>query len=191
MAHTQSPFQTISLVSFSFQDTSYKSLFQGMHWYQTSCSLQGGVCAAGVGVITPYRHQQNMIRKLFRNYSDTMVCPFMLTSNVLQMGLLCWNVSLVYQWAYSTHNSSYMLKVTSLVCVQESSVWDVEVNTVDRYQGRDKDCVIVSFVRSNKTGNVRPVIIITTSSTALPCFHFSLLACPSSYCTTPSFLLYS
>ena len=89
--------QTISLVSFSFQDTSYKSLFQGMHWYQTSCSLQGGVCAAGVGVITPYRHQQNMIRKLFRNYSDTMVCPFMLTSNVLQMGLLCWNVSLVYQ----------------------------------------------------------------------------------------------
>ncbi len=30
----------------------------------------------------------------------------------------------------------------------------VEVNTVDRYQGRDKDCVIVSFVRSNDGRNV-------------------------------------
>ena len=41
---------------------------------KTSCSSpQGGVCAASVGVITPYRHQQNMIRKLFRNNSDTTV----------------------------------------------------------------------------------------------------------------------
>jgi len=27
----------------------------------------------------------------------------------------------------------------------------VEVNTVDRYQGRDKDCIILSLVRSNPT----------------------------------------
>ena len=45
------------------------------------------MCAAGVGVITPYRYQQNMIRKMFRNYSDTMVCPFRLTS-------------MFYRWAY-------------------------------------------------------------------------------------------
>jgi DNA replication ATP-dependent helicase Dna2 len=30
----------------------------------------------------------------------------------------------------------------------------VEVNTVDRYQGRDKDCIIISYVRSNPNRNV-------------------------------------
>ena len=31
---------------------------------------------------------------------------------------------------------------------------EVEVNTVDRYQGRDKDCVIISFVKSNPKNHV-------------------------------------
>ena len=31
------------------------------------------------------------------------------------------------------------------------SIQDIEVSTVDRYQGRDKDCVIISFVRSNSS----------------------------------------
>lgn len=32
--------------------------------------------------------------------------------------------------------------------------FNVEVNTVDKYQGRDKLCVIVSLVRSNEGGHV-------------------------------------
>ncbi|KAL7990384.1 hypothetical protein Chor_013814 [Crotalus horridus] len=35
-----------------------------------------------------------------------------------------------------------------------SYISDVEVNTVDRYQGRDKSIIIVSFVRNNVDGNV-------------------------------------
>lgn len=35
-----------------------------------------------------------------------------------------------------------------------SSVGPVEVNTVDKYQGRDKSLILVSFVRSNKDGTV-------------------------------------
>ena len=31
----------------------------------------------------------------------------------------------------------------------------VEVLTADRSQGRDKDCIIISMVRSNDTGSVR------------------------------------
>lgn len=32
----------------------------------------------------------------------------------------------------------------------------VEVHTIDKYQGRDKECVVVSLVRSNANGLVSP-----------------------------------
>jgi DNA replication ATP-dependent helicase Dna2 len=31
----------------------------------------------------------------------------------------------------------------------------IEMLTADKSQGRDKDCIIISLVRSNETGNVR------------------------------------
>jgi DNA replication ATP-dependent helicase Dna2 len=53
----------------------------------------------------------------------------------------------------------------------------VEVHTIDKYQGRDKECVIVSLVRSNPNGNVsveeRNIIILNVlqMSTSLINFH--------------------
>lgn len=45
---------------------------------------------------------------------------------------------------------------------------DVEILTADRSQGRDKDCIIISLVRSNDDNNVRDhssscVLLITLS----------------------------
>lgn len=36
----------------------------------------------------------------------------------------------------------------------------IEIATIDKYQGRDKDCVVISLVRSNTQGNVREDIIV-------------------------------
>jgi DNA replication ATP-dependent helicase/nuclease Dna2 len=39
-----------------------------------------------------------------------------------------------------------------------SSRPDVEILTADRSQGRDKDCIIISMVRSNEDGTVRFIV---------------------------------
>lgn len=74
---------------------------------------RGGVSAASIGVIAPYRAQLQQIRAVLRRE-------------------------------------------------------DVDVYTVDRYQGKDKDCVIVSLVRSNPERMVR-----------LPSIHFHLFPPPN------------
>lgn len=40
----------------------------------------------------------------------------------------------------------------------------VEILTADRSQGRDKDCIIVSMVRSNDDGQVRPPSAVSVAS---------------------------
>lgn len=71
--------------------------------------VKAGLSVDRLGIITPYKHQQNIIRKLLSASTDAVLV-------------------------------------------------DIEVNTVDKYQGRDKSCVIVSFVRSNGRGNVGALI---------------------------------
>lgn len=46
----------------------------------------------------------------------------------------------------------HQLKLISQVFHRETN--EIEINTVDKYQGRDKSCIIVSLVRSNEHCNV-------------------------------------
>jgi len=56
----------------------------------------------------------------------------------------------------------------------------VEVHTIDKYQGRDKECVIVSLVRSNPNGNVsveeRNNIILNVLQTSTSLINFSFIS---------------
>ena len=45
---------------------------------------------------------------------------------------------------------------------------DLEIMTADKSQGRDKDCIIISMVRSNEIGNVSS----SYSRQYLDCSHF-------------------
>ena len=50
----------------------------------------------------------------------------------------------------------------------------IEILTADRSQGRDKDCVIISMVRSNDTGNVGHSFVIVYGMIAYTSFFFRL-----------------
>lgn len=81
-------------------------------------AFQYGLAEEEIGVITPLRHQQLLIRDC------------------------------LHAIAAPPHHTPCARSVEGC----DTSL--VEVNTVDKYQGRDKECIIVSFVRSNRRGNV-------------------------------------
>ncbi|KAI9487574.1 MAG: DNA replication factor Dna2-domain-containing protein [Benjaminiella poitrasii] len=44
---------------------------------------------------------------------------------------------------------------------------EVEISTIDKYQGRDKDCVLISLVRNNPQGNVSNILLFVLLLTLL------------------------
>jgi DNA replication ATP-dependent helicase Dna2 len=77
--------------------------------------LAQGVKARDIGIITPYRSQVTLFRRLLRSVTQSQ----------------------------SAHTP-----------LRISSVTEVEVDTPDRYQGRDKEVIVISLVRSNTRGDV-------------------------------------
>ena len=96
-----------------------------------------GVSPCDVLVITQYRHQQTLLQKLLHEQQRT--------------------------GSYSPKSHSHVKETDPIDRIDSHfSLWNeyqsVEVLTVDKCQGRDKSCVIVSFVRSNSDGKVSNIL---------------------------------
>ena len=112
--------------------------------------LQLGMDAGEIGVVTPLRQQQNLIQEklLQSKYSSSFNLSFCegredQASSAEAVG-----------WCNHGDASS-------------SCCSSVEVNTVDKYQGRDKECIVVSCTRSNSKGNVSGVVCAWTYHTCM------------------------
>ena len=114
----------------SQRDVVVKCTFNTVSWC-LNAYIQFGLTAGNIGVITPLRHQQNLIQQKLKSVTSRFVSSTIHSNPSLSPGVITEQVQ-------------------------------VEVNTIDKYQGRDKECIIVSFVRNNSKGNV---------STFMECMH--------------------
>ena len=80
----------------------------------------------------------------YENYEEAVICV-KLVSTLLKMGLDRKDVGVITPYA----NQVKLIK--ELLSEKEIKV---EVNSVDGFQGREKEVIIISFVRSNETGEI-------------------------------------
>ena len=106
--------------------------------------LQCGLEPGEIGVITPLRQQQNLIRENLQHQHGKHL-NLVSNDRVRARDV---------EWSHDQAEGSRegeSLTMSSGSCL-------VEVNTVDKYQGRDKECIIVSCTRSNPKGNVSSLL---------------------------------
>lgn len=84
-----------------------------------------------------------------QNHSESNIVYQVLSS------LLSNGASLKQIGILSFYNSQLQLIKSKL----PESCTDLELLTIDKSQGRDKDCIIVSFVRSNSDGHVGNLVV--------------------------------
>ncbi|KAL1306810.1 hypothetical protein AAFC00_005467 [Neodothiora populina] len=95
--------------------------------------LSAGVPATEIGVITFYRSQLALLRQTAKAYA----------------------AGLDYGFASNGGIGNSSSSRDAAAAANNISAWQsVEMHTCDKFQGRDKEVVIVSCVRSNETGNI-------------------------------------
>ena len=79
-----------------------------------------------------------------------------LTEALLMTGISPSAIGIISPWRAQLKAIHHFLRTRNLDTPQ------LEVNTVDKYQGRDKECIIISLVRSNPQKDVRNCVDLVT-----------------------------
>ena len=87
---------------------------------------------------------ESLVSDLVQNVTEAVLVR-QLTECLLRSGILAEQIGVVTLYRQQIKLLSHLL----------SSQPDIEILTADRSQGRDKDCIIMSMVRSNEEGIVR------------------------------------
>ncbi|XP_060698286.1 DNA replication ATP-dependent helicase/nuclease DNA2 isoform X1 [Hemiscyllium ocellatum] len=112
-------------------------------WLQDALDPLKPVCFLDTEKVpAPERNEQCGLSNLIE--AELVYC---LTKVLLQVGCKPCNIGIIAPYRQQ-------LKAISAILMRDKAFSAVEVNTVDKYQGRDKSVIIVSFVRSNSEGKL-------------------------------------
>ena len=92
---------------------------------------------------------ESLLSDLVQNVTEAMLVR-QFTECLLRSGIRAEQIGVVTLYRQQIKLLSHLL----------SNQRDVEILTADRSQGRDKDCIIMSMVRSNQEGIVRFLLVI-------------------------------
>jgi ATP-dependent RNA/DNA helicase IGHMBP2 len=129
---------------------------------QTLYLVRKGIKPSDIGIITPYNGQLELLKEIFAPYFSNYVASSTSSSNS------------------SSHINSPSVK---------ESLDGLDIKTIDGFQGGEKECILITFVRSNESKNVgflgenrRINVAITRAKRHLT------IVCDSETCRTDSFI---
>ena len=113
--------------------------------YLDSMASKIGSKIGSIGVITPYQEQLSELKRAFRRASIRIQLA---DGNNTKEKLFSRD-----QGYGSSRSTSHNVEGKSIAC-DDNSVLDIEFNTVDGFQGKEKDIILISCVRANSDGGI-------------------------------------